>query len=139
MQGEPEPGGTQDPEDDAGMARALESVRLRRSGGIAGVDESVEIRAVDDTLQASTHPFLAEPRTFALDETTAAELIQRAAQVADTQPAATPARRGADMYHYQLTLAWHGTMQEFEVTGAPTDPALHGMITLLAGLLQREG
>lgn len=118
-------------------AGRLEHAKLVRSGGIAGVEETVELRLGAKGLRARVTPFLADAREFEVDAVRTGEITEVLERAMDSGPA-EPRHQGADMYHYVLEIVLDGRRARHDVSGTPTDEALHSAIRQLSCLLAPE-
>lgn len=103
-------------------------VRIRRTGGILGVDQSLHI---DETLAATVADRFAGDRKFALDATSSQELMAALSTLVNKNPAPS-SRTGCDLFHYDIELSYAGQIYTFSSVDLGADEALHG-VTLAAG------
>ncbi len=108
----------------------LDYVRIRRTGGILGVDQSLH---VDASLTASVQDRHRGDRSFQLDAFTSQELMQALATLVARNPAPS-SRTGCDLFHYDIELSFGGTVHHFSSVDLGADEALHG-VTLAANRL----
>ncbi len=108
-------------------------VKIRRTGGILGVDETLH---VDRHFGASVSDRIAGDRVFELDAYTSQELMHALARLAQVNPAPSR-RRGFDMFTYDVELSIGGKLQTFHSVDVGADEALHGVM-LAANRLVRE-
>lgn len=105
-------------------------VRIRRTGGILGVDQSIH---VDRGLSATVEDRFAGTRSFDLDAASSHELMVALSTLVARNP--EPSRRtGCDLFHYDIELSYAGRVYTFSSVDLGADEALHG-VTLAAGRL----
>jgi hypothetical protein len=112
----------------------IDYFKVTRRGGIAGVDEQIEVVARGGKLHANVRAFLKDNANFELDSAHADELTLIAQRLIDASGDTRP-RSGADMYHYTIEIGWNGTSRRFEIDGLATDEAIHGALELASRYL----
>lgn len=112
----------------------FEYVKIRRSGGIMGADQSLSI---DRDLVAHVRDRRAGERSFNLDAFSAQELMQALAMLAERNPAPST-RKGCDMFHYDVELSVGGVVHRFHSVDIGADEALHGVMFAANRLIERD-
>jgi hypothetical protein len=97
----------------------FEYVRIRRTGGILGVDESLHIGS---DLAAKF---------------TAQELMSALSTLAASN-AKSSTRTGCDLFHYDIELKYGGTTYRFNSVDLGADEALHGVTIAANQLIDRD-
>lgn len=108
----------------------FEYVKIRRTGGILGVDESLQI---GPDLAAKVTDRHRGDRSFELDAYSAQELMSALSTLAASN-AKSSTRTGCDLFHYDIELKYGGTTYRFNSVDLGADEALHG-VTLAANRL----
>ena len=108
----------------------FKGVTIRRSGGIAGLAQSLHL---DEHLLATVQDQHAGDRTVQLDAWQAQELMAALATLVERNPGASTAK-GYDLFHYDVELAWNGHTYRISSVDLGADEALHGVM-LAAGKL----
>ncbi len=112
----------------------FEYVKIRRTGGIVGVDELLH---VDDTLAASVTDRMAGDRRFELDAFTSQELMHALSRLVAVNPAPSD-RRGFDMFHYDVELSIGGRVHTFHSVDVGADEVLHGVMLAAQRLVRGD-
>ena len=112
----------------------FEYVKIRRTGGIVGVDELLH---VDQTLAASVTDRLGGDRRFELDAFTSQELMHALSRLVAVNPAPSD-RRGFDMFHYDVELGIGGRVHTFHSVDVGADEALHGVMLAAQRLVRAD-
>lgn len=109
-------------------------VRIRRSGGIMGVQQTVH---VDDDFDAVVQDSFHGTRSGTLDAQAASELMSALARMRAAQPVASRAR-GCDLFQYDIELAAGGTVYHVSSVDLGADEALHGVMLAANRLLDGQ-
>lgn len=109
-------------------------VRIRRSGGVMGVDQTLHI---NDALEAVVNDRRIGTRTGSLDAYTANEMMTALARLARERPQASTAA-GYDLFEYDIELAAGGTVFHISSVDLGADEALHGVMLAANRLLDGE-
>ena len=112
----------------------FDHVTIRRTGGIVGMDQSLHI---DRELGARVTDRIAGDRSFALDAWSAQELMVALSKLAARQPASSSAK-GYDLFHYDIELAFDGTVYHIDSVDLGADEALHGVMMAANRLMDGE-
>ncbi len=113
----------------------FEFVRIRRSGGLLGVDESLTI---DRDLEAKVSDRMRGDRSFALDAHASQELMEALKTLVERNPGASTSH-GADLFHYDIELTSGGTSYHFSSVDLGADEALHGVMLAANRLIESGG
>lgn len=109
-------------------------VRIRRTGGILGVDQSLHL---DRDLQASVEDRHRGDRTFTLDAWTSQELMAALSRLVERNPPPST-RTGCDLFHYDIELSFGGSTYRFNSVDLGADEALHGVSLAANRLIDRN-
>jgi hypothetical protein len=113
---------------------AFEYVRIRRTGGILGVDQALE---VGSNLQANVTCRHSGDRSFALDAVASQELMGALSKLATSGATASP-RTGADLFNYDVELAFDGTTYHFNSVDLGAHEALVGVMMAANRLIDQD-
>jgi hypothetical protein len=113
---------------------AFEYVRIRRTGGILGVDQALE---VGSNLQANVKCRHRGDRSFELDAVASQELMGALSKLAASGAQKSP-RTGADLFHYDVELAFDGKTYRFNSVDLGAHEALVGVMMAANRLIDQD-
>jgi hypothetical protein len=99
------------------------SVTIRRTGGFLGVDQTLRI----DRDLAATVTDRDEHHEFQLDAYSSQELLHALSRLATARPEASR-RQGCDLFHYDIELAYNGTVYRISSVELGAEEALAGVM-----------
>ncbi|MCB0880047.1 MAG: hypothetical protein KDC46_13835 [Thermoleophilia bacterium] len=109
-------------------------VKIRRTGGILGVDQSLHVGSDLDAKVTDRHR---GDRTFELDAFTSQELMKALAELVERNPDPST-RQGCDLFHYDIELAYDGKVYHFDSVDLGADEALHGVMLAANQLIDKD-